>query len=265
MVKEKFIDVLQNALHKAGIHEGDWEEGYTDTEAEFAIGIINRFLHTHNFRGDAVMVWDYYNGETSPSFFGGDSNLYYRVLSLAGTLWYPVTIPLLEEGGIEQFLNDLSEIEQGQSTIKPERLNPNYICSWCHNVALAVEGEIQHLVRRADLWSRLQEIAALKDGWLDGQGKAPDAKGLEWFAEKIRGYSPEGLRLPYVYPTVNGGIRLEWTIGTREISFDVDLANRIGNWHVLDTATDEEESLLVNLETDDWGFEMLEKREDDAE
>ena len=61
---------------------------------------------------------------------------------------------------------------------------------------------------------------------------------------------PKSLPPPYAYPVPEGGIELEWSIKRREISLDVDLESRTGDWHSLDLNTHEEEQSELNLSDD---------------
>jgi hypothetical protein len=99
-----------------------------------------------------------------------------------------------------------------------------------------------------DIPSRLEELKALRDGWLDGRGVAPPRAGLDWLAGEIEARFSEELPRPCVYPVAEGGVRLEWSIVSEEVSLDVDLGRRSGEWHALDLRTDEEESRTLNLE-----------------
>lgn len=102
---------------------------------------------------------------------------------------------------------------------------------------------------------RLDELSLLRDGWLDGQGKSLDKQGLDWFADILSSRYPEELPLPYLYPTVEGNIRMEWTFDTREISMEVDLHVHSGKWDVLDVCTGEEENRVLNLADQiEWKF-----------
>lgn len=106
-----------------------------------------------------------------------------------------------------------------------------------------------------DVLARLDELSLLRDGWLDDQGKALDKQGLEWFADIFSRQYPEELPLPYLYPTVEGNIRLEWAFETREISVEVDLHVHSGEWDVLDVSTGEGENRVLNLADDiEWTF-----------
>lgn len=103
---------------------------------------------------------------------------------------------------------------------------------------------------------RLEELKALRDGWLDGRGLAPSASGLEWLAKEFEARYPEELPQPYIYPEAEGGVRLEWSLGPQEVSLDMDLARKAGNWHTLNLETDEEESKTLDL-GDEAGWDWL--------
>lgn len=90
-------------------------------------------------------------------------------------------------------------------------------------------------------------LASLQDGWLDGEGKAPPADGVAWLASEVERAVGLGLAPPAVYPTFTGGVRMEWTACARDMSLDVDLATRVGSWHELNTASDQEAELLLDL------------------
>lgn len=75
--------------------------------------------------------------------------------------------------------------------------------------------------------NRIKEIAKLNDGWHDGEGAAPKSAALcqaENLANKIAAY---------IYPTLEGAIMVEWSIGPYEISAECDGENIA--FHVVNT------------------------------
>lgn len=89
-----------------------------------------------------------------------------------------------------------------------------------------------------DISARLDELRSIQDGWLDGDGIAPSSKGLDWLQENATqhlGYS----HIPYIYPTPEGGVQIEWDIGPFRPSLEIDLETRVGEWHCLDLKKDE--------------------------
>ena len=85
--------------------------------------------------------------------------------------------------------------------------------------------------------SQLDDLRRMRDGWLDGEGVAPSHTGLSWLSERFGQYYFEGLPRPYIYPTLEGGVQAEWTLGSREISLTVDFSSRNGEWSWVDIET----------------------------
>lgn len=96
--------------------------------------------------------------------------------------------------------------------------------------------------RWGQIAARLDDLRALKNGWLDARGIAPSSQGLDWLAECLSCDCPDNCPLPYLYPTADGGVQAEWSIGAYEITLEIDLDHRAGEWHSLDTRT----------QADDW-------------
>lgn len=74
-----------------------------------------------------------------------------------------------------------------------------------------------------ELANKMENLAALTDGWYDGVGKAPDPKALSELARMLVRHYLLRLKLPMVVPTQDGNILLEWN-GAGEPSVDIDLA-----------------------------------------
>ena len=106
-----------------------------------------------------------------------------------------------------------------------------------------------------DVPACLEELRELKNGWLDGEGLAPDHNALDWLAKSFDKHYPDDLPLPHVYPTPEGGVQVEWSLPPSEISLDIDIANQRGQWHELNLNTDKEKEKMLNLaERDDWSW-----------
>lgn len=60
-----------------------------------------------------------------------------------------------------------------------------------------------------DMVGRLESFKQLKDGWYNGSGFAPNLEKLESVIANLRRF-PADLPNPFVFPTVEGGILLEW-------------------------------------------------------
>jgi len=81
-----------------------------------------------------------------------------------------------------------------------------------------------------DIDAQLEQIAQLRDGWLDGHGRAPSRAGLEWLATAFAEHFDDDLALPYLYPTESGGIQAEWPVAGGEASLEIDLERQLGLW-----------------------------------
>ncbi|MXX20425.1 MAG: hypothetical protein F4W68_06525 [Cenarchaeum sp. SB0661_bin_35] len=106
-----------------------------------------------------------------------------------------------------------------------------------------------------DVPARLDELRKLQDGWLDGDdGVAPNHEGLDWLSETFERYYPNDLQLPRTYPTAEGGVSLEWSVGNREIDMEVNLVDRTGEWFVFNKDSKRcDEDKELNLDSsDDW-------------
>jgi hypothetical protein len=99
-----------------------------------------------------------------------------------------------------------------------------------------------------DVPARLDELRLLRDGWFEGSGSAPSSAGIDWLSDKFTSSYPEDLPLPFVYPTFEGGLRLEWEFGSHDVTLDIDLAVHGANLHALDLSSDQEREGELNLD-----------------
>lgn len=104
-----------------------------------------------------------------------------------------------------------------------------------------------------DIGVQIAELKLLKPGWMDGRGIAPSHSGLDWLMEATNKFYPDDLPLPYLYPTPEGGVQAEWPLKPWEISLEIDLDARVGNWHALNLDDDTEQIRTLNLDAaSDW-------------
>ena len=96
--------------------------------------------------------------------------------------------------------------------------------------------------------ARLEELRLLKDGWFEGGGSAPASAGIDWLSDAFTRVYPEDLPLLYVYPTPEGDIRLEWALGSHDVSLDIDLMQHRANLHALNLSSDEDREDELNLD-----------------
>lgn len=73
---------------------------------------------------------------------------------------------------------------------------------------------------------RLDDLASLEDGWTE-YGSGLDKELLAFLRESVPGLVKKaGVPFPHVFPTMEGGVQLEWVLGDWEIEF-LYLANRL--------------------------------------
>lgn len=84
-----------------------------------------------------------------------------------------------------------------------------------------------------DVTLRLEQIAALNDGWLDNSGLAPPKDKLEWLASEFDANFDADLPLPYLYPTAEGGIQAEWSLNDWSVTVEIDLNGKLGEYQAL--------------------------------
>ena len=99
-----------------------------------------------------------------------------------------------------------------------------------------------------DVPARLDEFRALKDGWLEGDGRAPDHAGLDWLSDSFERHYPDDMPLPYTYPTSEGGVEMEWSLGSQEISLEIDFQTHMGYWHDMDMTSSNDEDKDLDLD-----------------
>jgi hypothetical protein len=106
---------------------------------------------------------------------------------------------------------------------------------------------------RLDVTSRLEELAQLKDGWFEGAGRALNCSGIQWLSRTFDSNLCDELPLPYVYPTPEGGIQMEWGLNGTEVSMVIDLNCHTAEWHSFNLSSDEEQTRSLNLdEIEHW-------------
>ena len=107
-----------------------------------------------------------------------------------------------------------------------------------------------------DIETRLEELAQLQDGWLDGKGRALDRASLIRLAQAFDERFSTNLPLPHLYPTPEGGVQAEWTLGPWEVSLEVALPSLAADYQAVHTATGETREQTLSLAADDgtgWG------------
>lgn len=109
-----------------------------------------------------------------------------------------------------------------------------------------------------DIETRLEELAQLQNGWLDGKGLAPHPEGLCLLTQAFDEYFAANLPLPYLYPTAEGGIQAEWTLGDWEVSLEITLPTLQAEYQALHLKTGESHELELALTVvEDGGWSTL--------
>jgi hypothetical protein len=104
-----------------------------------------------------------------------------------------------------------------------------------------------------DVPARLDELRGLKNGWLEGKGKAPNEVGLNWLTQTFEQNFPDGIPLPFVYPTAEGNVQAEWSLESEEITLEIDLESHQAEWHELNLESSMDHSHSLNLnDAKDW-------------
>ena len=110
-----------------------------------------------------------------------------------------------------------------------------------------------------DVPSRLEELKGLQEGWFNGEGKPLDDAALDWLSDRFEQLYPDDLRLPYVFPTVEGNVLAEWSFSLHKITLDINLETHESEWYVLNMHDSSEEERLFNLDDDGSWMLMAEK------
>ena len=116
-----------------------------------------------------------------------------------------------------------------------------------YNAAVQVEMSVTPL-DPLDVTLRLEQMAELRDGWLDGEGNAPKKERLAWLADMFDAHFDGDLPLPYLYPTAEGRVQAEWTMNGREVSLEIDLETKQGEYQALNLKDDSCSDLKFTLD-----------------
>jgi len=108
-----------------------------------------------------------------------------------------------------------------------------------------------------DITDRLEALGELDDGWLNGVGRAPDRAALCRLADAFERHYDRGLPAPWLYPTAEGGVQAEWTLGQWDISLDISLPALSADYQALNLSTEEQHDVCVGYRS---GLERAESR-----
>jgi hypothetical protein len=115
--------------------------------------------------------------------------------------------------------------------------------SW-ENLQKVIEVQQIDVQTNYKLYNRFEEIAALEDGWLDGEGVAPDKEKLGSLGEVLVGDYPEDLPIPAIFPTPEGNLLFEWQL-PGDPSCEIDLEAGEAEFHMFSQDGGDVEKILT--------------------
>ena len=115
------------------------------------------------------------------------------------------------------------------------------------------QSETSTLGTELDISMQIAELRLVEDGWLEGEGKALSDAGLNWLLGTFARHFPNDAPQPHLYPTETGDVQAEWSLGSREITLEVNLDTHSGEWHVLDLRSGQVDERIVDCDSgEDW-------------
>ncbi|MFM9963573.1 MAG: hypothetical protein ACKV2Q_20385 [Planctomycetaceae bacterium] len=85
---------------------------------------------------------------------------------------------------------------------------------------------------------------------------------MDWLEQQLESNYSNELPQPFVYPTAEGGVQLEWSVGGCEASLEIDLPSHQAQWHCLNLKTTADTFRDFNLDDNgDWAVLLHEIRQ----
>jgi hypothetical protein len=106
-------------------------------------------------------------------------------------------------------------------------------------------------VQALDVERRLETLAQMADGWLEGEGAKPTPAVMQVMAALLQAMERRGCSPPHLYPTVEGGLQAEWAFADAEVSVELDSQAGAADFfgvHLPTGATTDERIALSPLE-----------------
>ena len=69
----------------------------------------------------------------------------------------------------------------------------------------------------------LEELKQLENGWFDGDGVALVGDAVDYIAELLCGHMFCDIEQPYIYPTPEGAVRMEWDNKEKEMVYLLEI------------------------------------------
>ncbi|MBP7142514.1 MAG: hypothetical protein KBA71_11450 [Opitutaceae bacterium] len=99
-----------------------------------------------------------------------------------------------------------------------------------------------------DLEAQIDALGRIKDGWMEGAGKAPPAADLEWLTDQLTASLPPDIPLPFACPSPEGGVFLEWKLSVWIVSAEFHLPERRAELQAVNVKTAHTDDLELKLE-----------------
>ena len=115
---------------------------------------------------------------------------------------------------------------------------------------LIKEIEQVEVVPHYTLTSAIDDLNNLKDGWLEGRGKAPTGLDLFNLADDLVEAFPTGIDYPAVIPTEEGNVSLEWIKPSARVELEVNFAE--ARLEVYATDIESDTFVEESFEKTDW-------------
>lgn len=103
------------------------------------------------------------------------------------------------------------------------------------------------LIDPFDFRSRIDELVLIEDGWLEGEGKAPDSTSLLKFLHLYEQFVPKTFIKPAIFPRPDGNIQFEWSSEEYEIHAVIDLETYESTLHSLNVINMKEKTAIMDL------------------
>jgi hypothetical protein len=124
----------------------------------------------------------------------------------------------------------------------------------------------QRPIDSLDIGLRLRELSRLQQGWLNGEGHALSQEGLLRLGKSFDASFDADLPLPFLYPTPEGGVQAEWSVGDWSVTVEIDLATFQGEYQALNLKNNACDERTLDLsDPDGWSnlnvaLEQLQKQ-----
>ena len=102
----------------------------------------------------------------------------------------------------------------------------------------------------SELVTRIDSLAELRDGWLEGHGRAFDVDELQRLSAELAKTFPPSLPYPSVAPTEEGHVALEWIRERARIELEVNFTDNKLELYATDLADDS--FVEASFERDQW-------------